>query len=295
MKIAAIDIGSNAIRCQISNVFNYEGKPIFKRLEYIRYPMKLGQDVFATGVISEARATKFIKFLHALKLLMEVHDVEHYLVCATSAMRMAQNAQEIIKRVYDLLDMQIEVIDGFSEAEYINKVIYNLLDDKNYLHIDVGGGSTEFNVYVDHQKVASQSFEFGSIRQLQADVPTDTWEIMKNWVKSKAHQYHVSRAIGTGGNINKIYELAGKEPGKPIFKKQIEAILEQVESMTMEERQSILLLNPDRADVIVPAAHIYLSAMSWARVESMLVPTLGLKDGMLQALYERHKEEVTTA
>jgi len=293
LKIAAIDIGSNAIRCQISNVFIYEEKPIFKRLEYIRYPMKLGEDVFATGSISEAREIKFIKFLHALKLLMEVHEVEHYLICATSAMRMAQNAQEIIKRVYDLLDMRIEVIDGFSEAEYINKVIYNLLDDKNYLHIDVGGGSTEFNVYADHQKVASQSFELGSIRQLQANGVIETWEVMKDWVKTNSHQHHVTRAIGTGGNINKIYELAGKDPGKPIFKKQIEAVVEQLESMTMEERQSILLLNPDRADVIVPAARIYLSAMNWARVESMLVPTLGLKDGMLQVLYERHKEEVT--
>ena len=255
--------------------------------------MKLGQDVFATGVISEAREIKFIKFLHALKLLMEVHEVDHYLVCATSAMRMAQNAPEIIKRVYDLLEMKIEVIDGYSEAEYINKVIYNLLDDKNYLHIDVGGGSTEFNVYVGQEKVASQSFELGSIRQLQRDGRSEMWEVMKDWVKENARKNHVTRAVGTGGNINKIYELAGKMAGKPIFKKQIEDIVDQLENMTMEERQSVLLLNPDRADVIVPAARIYLSAMKWARVESMLVPTVGLKDGMLQALYEKHKAEVT--
>ena len=292
MRIAAIDIGSNAIRCQISNVFIYENKPIFKRVEYIRYPMKLGEDVFATGFISEARETKFIKFLHALKLLMEVHEVQHYLICATSAMRMAQNAQEVIKHVYDLLDMQIQVIDGISEAEYINKVIYNLLDDKNYLHIDVGGGSTEFNIYVNQEKVASQSFELGSIRQLQNDGRSGIWEVMKDWVKENARKNHVSRAIGTGGNINKIYELAGKIAGKPIFKKQIEEIVDQLENMSMEERQSILLLNPDRADVIVPAARIYLSAMKWARIESMMVPTVGLKDGMLQALYEKHKDEV---
>lgn len=293
MRIAAIDIGSNAIRCQISNVFIYEGSPIFKRVEYIRYPMKLGQDVFSTGLISEAREAKFIKFLHALKLLMEVHEVKHYLICATSAMRMAHNAQDIIKRVYDLLDMQIQVIDGISEADYINKVIYNLLDDKNYLHIDVGGGSTEFNIYVNQEKIASQSFELGSIRQLQNDGRSEMWEIMKEWVKENARKNHVSRAIGTGGNINKIYELAGKITGKPIFKKQIEEIVDQLENMSMEERQSVLLLNPDRADVIVPAARIYLSAMKWARVESMMVPAVGLKDGMLQALYDKHKEEVT--
>jgi exopolyphosphatase/guanosine-5'-triphosphate,3'-diphosphate pyrophosphatase len=293
LKLAVIDIGSNAIRCQISNVFIYQNNPVFKRIEYIRYPMKLGQDVFAAGVISEAREFKFIKFLQALKLLMEVHEVDHYLVCATSAMRMAQNAPDVIKRVYDLLEMRIEVIDGYSEAEYINKVIYNLLDDKNYLHIDVGGGSTEFNVYVGQQKVASQSFELGSIRQLQRDGRSEIWEVMKDWVKENARKNHVTRAVGTGGNINKIYELAGKMAGKPIFKKQIEDIVDQLENMTMEERQSVLLLNPDRADVIVPAARIYLSAMKWARVESMMVPTVGLKDGMLQALYEKHKAEVT--
>lgn len=292
MRLAAIDIGSNAMRCQISNVFLYNEKPVFKRIEYIRYPMKLGEDVFATGLISEKKETKFIKFLHALKLLIEVHDVDHYLICATSAMRMARNAQDVIKRVYDLLDMHIEVIDGFAEAEYINKVIHNQLDDKNYLHIDVGGGSTEFNIYVNSHKVASQSFEMGSIRQLQNSDKSDIWEIMKNWVKENARKNHVTRAIGTGGNINKIYELAGKTIGKPIFKKQIDEIVEQLENMSMEDRLSILLLNPDRADVIVPAARIYLSAMKWAKVESMLVPAVGLKDGMLQALYEKHKEEL---
>ena len=255
--------------------------------------MKLGEDVFTTGVISEAKQTKFIKFLHALKLLIEVHDVNHYLVCATSAMRMAQNAQEVIKKVYELLDMHIEVIDGIAEADYINRVIYGLLDDKNYLHIDVGGGSTEFNVYVNHQKVASQSFEMGSIRQLRNGDKSETWERMKEWVKENARKNHITRAIGTGGNINKIYELAGKTIGKPIFKKQIEEIVTQLENMPMEELLSVLLLNPDRADVIVPAARIYLSAMKWAKVESMLVPAVGLKDGMLQALYEQHKEEVT--
>ena len=147
MKLAVVDIGSNAIRCQISHVFTCHNAPVFKRIEYIRYPMKLGEEVFATGCISAAKETKFIKFLHALKLLMEVHEVEHSLICATSAMRMAKNAPAVIKRVYELLDLPIQVIDGIAEAEYINKVMHGLLDDKNYLHIDVGGGSTEFNVY----------------------------------------------------------------------------------------------------------------------------------------------------
>lgn len=288
MKLAAIDIGSNAVRCQISNVINYNDKNIFKRVEYIRYPIKFGEDVFTSGIICPEKEDRFIKFLHALKLLMEVHDVSHYMICATSAMREAKNATEIIKRVQKKLGMQIKVIDGQTEAELINKVIHNLLDDKNYLHIDVGGGSTEYNIYVNHEKVASRSFEMGSIRFQKGSKLDEIWVEMKQWVKENGRKNHVSRAIGTGGNINKIYEMAGKMAGKPIFRKQIEEIVDQLEVMTYEEKQSIMLLNPDRADVIVPAAKIYLSAMKWAKIESMMVPAVGLKDGMLQSLYETH-------
>jgi exopolyphosphatase / guanosine-5'-triphosphate,3'-diphosphate pyrophosphatase len=288
LKLAAIDIGSNAVRCQISSVLHYNERNIFKRVEYLRYPIKFGDDVFTTGIISKAKEERFTKFLHALKLLMEVHDVSHYMICATSAMRQATNAVDIIRRVQNKLDMQINVIDGQTEAELINKVIFNLLDEKNYLHIDVGGGSTEFNVYVGQEKVACQSFEMGSIRYQVGSKNDEIWMTMKQWVKENTRKNHVSRAIGTGGNINKIYELAGKMAGKPIFRKQIEEIVDQMEALTMDEKLTVLLLNPDRADVIVPAAKIYLSAMKWAKIESMLVPTVGLKDGILQALYETH-------
>jgi exopolyphosphatase/guanosine-5'-triphosphate,3'-diphosphate pyrophosphatase len=292
LKLAAIDIGSNAARCQISNVLIYNDKSIFKKVEYIRYPMKFGDDVFTRGYISQEKENKFIKFLHSLRLLMEVHEVAHYRICATSAMRGAANAVDIIQRAYRELGMQIEVIDGPTEADLVNKVIYNLLDDKHYLHIDVGGGSTEFNVYVNHQKIASQSFEMGSIRYQQGNDQEQMWSAMREWVKVNARKNHVTRAIGTGGNITKIYELAGKMAGKPIFKKQIEEIVNQLEVMSQEELVSVLLLNPDRADVIVPAARIYLSTMKWARVESMLVPSLGLKDGILLDLFEKHRERV---
>jgi exopolyphosphatase / guanosine-5'-triphosphate,3'-diphosphate pyrophosphatase len=289
LKLAAIDIGSNAARCQISNVLIYNDKSIFKKVEYIRYPMKFGDDVFTRGYITQEKENKFLKFLHSLRLLMEVHDVEHYRICATSAMRGAANAVDIIQRAYRELGMQIEVIDGPTEADLVNKVIYNLLDDKHYLHIDVGGGSTEFNVYVGHEKVAAQSFEMGSIRYQQGNNQEQMWNAMKEWVKVNARKNHVTRAIGTGGNITKIYELAGKMAGKPIFKKQIEEIVNQLEVMSQEEKVSVLLLNPDRADVIVPAAHIYLSTMKWAKVESMLVPSLGLKDGILLDLFEKNR------
>ncbi|WP_192823663.1 phosphatase [Rufibacter sp. LB8] len=289
MRLAAIDIGSNAVRCQISNVFRYEDHTLFKRVEYIRYPMRLGEDVFATGIISQAKAEKFIKFLHALKLLMEVHGVHDYMICATSAMRSAHNAQEILHEVQKRLGLHIQVIDGTTEADLINMVIKQQLDDRNYLHIDVGGGSTEFNIFVNRLKVASISFEQGSIRHMQGDESEEIWNTMQKWVTENARHYHVTRAIGTGGNINKIYDMAKKAAGKPIFRKQIEEVVDHISSMSMEERVKVLLLNADRADVIVPAAEIYLSAMKWAHVESMLVPQIGLKDGILQSLYERHQ------
>ncbi|WP_210465146.1 MULTISPECIES: phosphatase [Rufibacter] len=288
LKLAAIDIGSNAVRCQISNVFRFEDHTLFKRVEYIRYPMRLGEDVFAKGIITRPKAEKFMKLLHGLSLIMQVHEVQDFMICATSAMRTAANAQEIIDEIHDKLGLHIQVIDGTTEADLINMVIRQQLDDRNYLHIDVGGGSTEFNIYVNRMKVASQSFEQGSIRHMQGEDSLEIWQAMQAWVTEKARMHHVHHAIGTGGNINKIYDMA-KLAGKPILRDQIEAIVQEIASYSMEERVKVLLLNADRADVIVPAAEIYLSAMNWANLENMLVPQVGLKDGMLQSLYERHQ------
>lgn len=291
LKLAAIDIGSNAVRCQISSVLNHHGSVIFKKVEYVRYAIRLGEDVFNTGYISEVKIDKFVKLLKAFQLLLDVHDVNHYMICATSAMRSALNAPEILARVYDQLGMEIRVIDGETEAELINKVIFNFLDEHNYLHIDVGGGSTEFNIYVNRQKMASQSFEQGSIRHMHGRDSEELWNSMRQWIETNAKKHHLSRAIGTGGNINKLFELSKKPIGKPISRKKIEEIAGQVAAMSMQERIAELLLNPDRADVIIPASEIYLSAMKWAKLESMIVPAVGLKDGMLHALYERYHPE----
>lgn len=288
MKLAAIDIGSNAVRCQISSVLNQNGNVIFKKVEYIRYAIRFGEDVFNTGYIGEYKVEKFIKLLRALQLLIDVHDVDHYMICATSAMRNSMNAPEILERVYQETGMQINVIDGVAEAELINKVILNFLDERNYLHIDVGGGSTEFNIYVNREKIASQSFEQGTIRHMHGRDSEELWNSMREWIEVNSKKYHLSRAIGTGGNINKIYELAGKSAGRPVFRKQIEEVANQIANMSMEDRITRLLLNPDRADVILPAAEIYLSAMKWAKLESMMVPAVGLKDGILHALYEQN-------
>jgi exopolyphosphatase/guanosine-5'-triphosphate,3'-diphosphate pyrophosphatase len=272
-------------------------------VEYVRYPLRLGEDVFATGTISEKKQEKFIKFLHALKLLMEVHDVapNHYLICATSAMRTATNGAEVAARIQQELGMVVQVIDGQAEAAYINRVIEHLLEDKkHYLHIDVGGGSTEFNIYHDRRKVASQSFEIGSIRRMQqeesglanTDAQAGLWQRMEEWVTQNARRYHVTRAIGTGGNINKLYSLAQPQLDKPVTRRRIGTILDHLTSLSMDERVNVAMLNPDRADVIVPAGHIYLSAMEWANISQMIVPDIGLKDGMLQTLFEEHFDEI---
>ena len=300
-KLAAIDIGSNAVRCQISAVLFYAGRYRLKRVEYVRFPMRLGEDVFASGRISDAKADKFVKFLHSLKLLMEVHGVAHYLVCATSAMRSAANGPAIVARVREELGMEIKVINGQDEAFYINRVIEHVLDDnKHYLHIDVGGGSTEFNIYHDRRKVAAQSFEIGSIRRMQqeesgaatTEAQAELWARMEDWVRHNARTYHVTRAIGTGGNINKLYSLTAASPNKAVTRRSLETTLERLAGLSMHERVNVAMLNPDRADVIVPAGHIYLAAMQWANVNNMVVPDIGLKDGMLQALFEDFFDEM---
>lgn len=300
-KLAAIDIGSNAVRCQISAVLFFNGRYRLKRVEYVRYPLRLGEDVFATGEIPPAKADKFVKFLHSLKLLMEVHEVSHHLICATSAMRTAANGAAVAARVQQELGLTIQVIDGQDEAAYINRVIEHVLEDnRHYLHIDVGGGSTEFNIYHDRRKVAAQSFEIGSIRRMQQEQSGRTveemnglWQRMEAWVRENARRYHVTRAIGTGGNINKIYSMSPAAPNKPVNKRSVQAILDRLGAMSMTERVNVAMLNPDRADVIVPAGHIYLAAMDWAGVSSMIVPDIGLKDGMLQALFEQFFDEIS--
>jgi exopolyphosphatase/guanosine-5'-triphosphate,3'-diphosphate pyrophosphatase len=287
LKLAAIDIGSNAVRCQIVSVLQHHGRPYFKKVEYVRYAMRLGEDVFQFGYITEPKRLKFMKLLQALKLLMEVHDVDAYQICATSAMREATNSRKIGKQVFDKLGMKIEIIEGEQEAYLINKVITNSLDEKGYIHIDVGGGSTELNLYVNREKIASRSFEVGSIRSNQGKDSQLIRSQMKAWVKEHAAKCNLYRAIGTGGNINKIHELAHIVGNRPLMRSRIKKVSDMVSGMSMEERINELLLNPDRADVLVPAADIYLSVMQWASVRSMVVPNVGLKDGMLQVLFER--------
>ncbi|SMG28608.1 exopolyphosphatase / guanosine-5'-triphosphate,3'-diphosphate pyrophosphatase [Marivirga sericea] len=292
LKLAAIDIGSNAIRIQLTRVTLYQGNTTFKRLEYVRFPLRLGHDVFTTGKISGQSQTKFLKLMHAFKILIDLYEVDDYMGCATSAMREAENGRPLIDQVKAELDLEIKIIDGDKEAFMINKAIFPYMDEKAYLHIDVGGGSTEFNFYQNNEKLLSKSFQIGSVRHLETDSSHHMWSEMKNWIEQKVLKKSVKiHAIGTGGNINKVQDLAKKKPGKPISLKKVIETQAYIKSFDMEERINKLQLNPDRADVIIPALDIYINAMRWSKSASIIVPDTGLKDGIMQVLYERNKEK----
>jgi exopolyphosphatase/guanosine-5'-triphosphate,3'-diphosphate pyrophosphatase len=291
MKFAAIDIGSNAARLQISSVLENEGVISFKRIEYVRFALRLGHDVFSDGLISPESEVRIFKLLHAYKLLMDLHEVKDYAICATSAMREASNSGEIITRIHKILDMKIQLIDGSREAELINDVVVQSLHPKkNYLHIDVGGGSTELNIYRNREKLASKSFKIGSVRLLEGTEKEGDWEKMRNWITSQKQLIPGEmEAIGTGGNIAKLFNLSKPAPEEKSMT--FDALFEMaayVGSFSFEDRVNKLRLNTDRADVIVPAASIYLTAMELGGCKSILVPDLGLKDGILQMLYDRY-------
>ena len=292
MKFAAIDIGSNAARLQISSVLEDEGVISFKRVEYVRFALRLGHDVFIDGAISPESEVRIFKLLQAYKLLMELHEVQDYAICATSAMREAINAAEIITRINKILEMKINVIDGAREAELINDVVVQSLHpQKNYLHIDVGGGSTELNIYRNREKLASKSFKIGSVRLLEGKEKESDWEKMKQWISLQIVSMNGPiYAVGTGGNISKLYNMSSEvNELKTMTMDELKKIAAYVSSFTFEERVHKLRLNTDRADVIVPASSIYLAAMECAGCPSIFVPDLGLKDGILQMLYDRYK------
>jgi len=295
LKFAAVDIGSNAIRFQVTSVLINEGEPFYKKLEYVRFPLRLGEDVFLNKEISPKKEEKFIKLMSAFKLLFELYEIDDYMICATSAMRESSNGAKIVERVKNELGLKIDVISGEMEAELINNIILKNLDDKNYLHIDVGGGSTELNVYINHEKVASNSFKIGSVRRLEGKDTPEAWEEMRNWILANIPNHlKPITSIGTGGNMGKLFELVGKKNKTTASFKQIEKVREDLLKYSIEERINLLMLNPDRADVIVPAADIYLSAMKWAHSTQILVPEVGLKDGVIQLLFEKNYKTVNS-
>ena len=287
LKFAAIDIGSNGARMQISSVLQDEGITRLKKVEYVRFPLRLGHDVFTQGRISAMSEDRMMKLMLAYQLLMELHEVEDYMACSTSAMREAENGYEVREHIEQRTGIHIQIIDGQKEAELVNNVVVKSLGEGQYIHIDVGGGSTELNLYQDRKKIIAKSFKLGSVRLLEGKESKTIWPKVKEWITSNVDYSQPIQAVGTGGNINKLFDLSSKLTESSTSLEEIERMRDYISQFSLEERINKLQLNPDRADVIVPAGDIYTSAMKWAGAEIIHVPDVGLKDGMLQLLYDR--------
>ena len=293
MKFAAIDIGSNAVRLLFCNVYEDNGKTYFKKAELIRVPIRLGEDSFLHKKISTKKADKLVTAMKAFKHLIDVYDAVDYRACATSAMRDAENGYDVVARVRKEAGIKIEIINGKTEADIIfsNHIEEHLDKANNYLYIDIGGGSTEITLFSQNKVVVSQSFNVGTIRMLHEQIDKEYWSYFKNWVKEQTSGYKPLIAIGSGGNINKLFKMIGRKPTKPISTLKIKNLYEVLESYTYEERMQVFGLNPDRADVIIPASKILLSVLKKAEIEKVIAPQIGLSDGMVHLLYEKHLEK----
>ncbi|MCD9585593.1 ethanolamine ammonia-lyase reactivating factor EutA [Tenacibaculum maritimum] len=289
-KYAAIDIGSNAIRLLVSNVIVEKNRePQFKKSSLVRVPIRLGADVFVSGKISEANITRMISAIQAFKLLMDVHGVERYKACATSAMREAKNGKEVAHQISKETAIDIDIINGKKEAAIISSTDLSELiqGEASYLYVDVGGGSTEFTVFSKGKIINSKSFKMGTVRLINNKKVENKamFKEVEKWIKENTKDLKRISLIGSGGNINKIFKMSGRTIGKPISYIYLNAQYQFLKQMSYKERISELSLNPDRADVIVPATKIYLSAMKWSGARKIFVPKIGLSDGIIKSLY----------
>jgi exopolyphosphatase / guanosine-5'-triphosphate,3'-diphosphate pyrophosphatase len=292
VRLAAIDIGSNAARLLIADIIpGSKTSPEYIKVALVRVPLRLGFDVFDKGEITPSKSEKLIKTIKSYKLLMDVYGVKHLKACATSAMRDAQNADDILKKVKAETGIDIKVISGQDEASFIyeNHVAENMTSDESYLYIDVGGGSTELTFFSDGRLISKESFNIGTIRLLKNQVTEATWGEMKEFVKTKTKGYHHVSAIGSGGNINKIFSLSKRKEGKPLQLDLLRDYYKEFSTMSLEQRMSLYKLREDRADVIVPALLIHINVMRWADAQEIYVPKIGLADGLIHSLYEEVK------
>ncbi|MFC3563364.1 Ppx/GppA phosphatase family protein [Pedobacter jamesrossensis] len=288
LRYAAIDIGSNAVRLLIADISKQDGLYKYKKNTLVRVPLRLGDDAFLDQKISPKKAADLVKTMLAFKNLMDVYHVTEYLACATSAMREATNGADIVKLIKDETDLTLEIIEGQREANiiYANHIEQDLDQTKTYLYIDVGGGSTELSVFVKGLPEASKSFNIGTIRMLDNQDKEETWEEMKNWVKEHTKAYKNLAGIGTGGNINKLFRMADEKENAPMSLQKLNSLYNKLTSYSLKERIHVLGLNPDRADVIIPAAEIYLTLMKWTGIKQIYVPKVGMADGIIKLLIE---------
>ena len=285
-KYAAIDIGSNAVRMLVANVVEFEKKTIFLKNSLVRIPVRLGQDAFSEGKISEVNIKRIIKSMKAFKLLMKVHGVKDYLAFATSALREAKNGSKVVEKVLEKSGIKIEIIDGKKEAKIIsNTTIFDTISkEKTFLYVDVGGGSTEFSVLIKGKRTYSKSFKIGTVRLLNDKVSDETWQAAEEWVNEHTQGHEKIYLLGTGGNINKLHKMAGIKDDRPISYLTLNALSNKLNLLTYEERIVKLGLNPDRSDVILPAAKLFLKTLNWSGAKDIYVPKVGLSDGMIREL-----------
>jgi len=292
VKLAAIDIGSNAARLLISEVtVDDKGVAKFNKIDLIRVPLRLGFDVFEKGEISTHRIDMISQTMKAYKHLLNIYEVKHLKACATSAMRDAKNGIAVIKKIKKETGIEIEIISGSDEAAFIyeNHIAENLDKDHSYLYIDVGGGSTELTFFSNNKLVFKDSYNIGTIRLLKNKVSDDLWDEMKESIKLKTKGHKEVTAIGSGGNINKIFSLSKTKEGKPLSVELLRDYYKELSNVSLDDRINIYKLKEDRADVIVPALQIYINVMRWAGAIEIYVPRIGLADGLIQHLYEEIK------
>ncbi|MES2378769.1 MAG: exopolyphosphatase [Bacteroidota bacterium] len=290
MRYGAIDIGSNAVRLLIADIKENDGTVSFKKNTLIRVPVRLGDDAFLNHHISDKKANDLVKTMQAFRNLMDVYKVGEYMACATSAMREAKNGGDVVKQIKEQADINIEIVHGQLEAKiiYASHAEQNIDKSKNYLYIDVGGGSTELSLFSSGELVASKSFNIGTIRILDNQDTDESWNNMRDFIREHTRHFKGIFGIGTGGNINKLYKLSEEKNNSPMTFGKLKSLYDYLDSFSLKDRINVLGLNQDRADVIIPACEIYLSVMKWAGIKSIYVPTVGMVDGIIQTLIDEN-------
>lgn len=291
MKFAAIDIGSNAVRLFIARVLvrDKTNEPLYKNVEFIRLPIRLGDDVFRTGKISEEKSEQLYKGLHAFKNIMDIHDIQDYRGCATSAIRESANGHELITRIKEQFNLDIDVISGVEESQILMRSVLDYFPvNGNYLNVDLGGGSIEITIIEDHLPILSRSFEIGTVRVMDGGVNKKLWTELEEWVKENTSDMGKLTGIGTGGNIRKLQKLAFPNNDNPLPIETLTDLHKRIKGMTLQERIFDLNLNPDRADVIEHAAKIFMNVMKWADVDEIYTPDAGLKYGIIMQLWDNY-------
>ena len=296
LKFGAIDIGSNAVRLFIANIIEDEHNTnsVITKSSMHRIPIRLGEEVFSTGEVGEIKSEKLLKTMQAFNLIMDVQQVKQYRACATSALREARNSAQIINEIYKSTGIKIEIISSQEEAHllYRCRKLDEFKNEYNYISIDLGGGSMEFTLFNLKDTIDSNSFKVGTIRMLNGLVEDSEIENLKAWLCDKVQKNKHIRLIGSGGNMNKLFKLAQVKKGKPLSYKKLKNLLKFLSSYDYDDRMKVVELNPDRADVIIPAAQLFLKIMEWSGIKEIYVPMVGLVDGIVADEYIKYRTKL---